>query len=47
MAGLTEEIDIFDILVGKLSFQSPYIAKVCSYTYSGFVLDKIAALSQL
>jgi len=47
MAGLTEEIDIFDVLVGKRSFQSQCIAKVCSYTYAGFVLDKIAAISQL
>jgi len=47
MAGLTEEIDIFDIFVGKWGFHSPCIAKVCSYIYRGFVLDKIAAISQL
>jgi len=47
MAGLMAEIDIFEAFVGKRSFQSPSIAKVCSYTYAGFVLDKIAAISQL
>jgi len=47
MPGLTEKIDIFHVFVGKRSFQSPFIAKVCSYTYSGFVLDKIGAISQL
>jgi len=47
MSGLTEEIDIFDIFIGKRSFESPCIAKVCSYTYVGFVLDKIAAISQI
>ena len=47
MAGLKDEIDIVDVFVGKQCFQSPCIAKLCSYTYAGFVLDKIAAISQL
>jgi len=47
MSGLTEEIDIVDVFVGKRSLQSPCIAMVCSYTYTGFVLDKIATISQL
>jgi len=47
MAGLKEEIDIFELLVGNRSFQSPFILKICYYTYAGFVLDTSAALAQL
>jgi len=47
MAGLTEEIDIFNLFVGKRSFQSPCIAKICGYPYAGFLFDKIVAISQL
>jgi len=47
ITGLTEEVDVFDILVRKRSPQSPYIAKVCRYPYTGFMLDKVFAKFQL
>jgi len=47
MAGMTEEIDLFDVFIGKRTFQSPCIVKVCSYTYVCFVLDTIATISLL
>jgi len=47
MTCLMEEIDVFDIIVRERSFQNPCKAMVDSYTYMGFVLDKIALISEL
>jgi len=47
MTGLTEKINVFDIIIRERSFQSLYIAQVCSYTNMGFVFEIIAPISQL